>query len=109
RRALTGTGLSGRSTTKQQSGFKLLPHAARAGQMTLYGHVKDAFPQGWALRDALRSGPVHERPHGKPRGTARHRLERRSKRLLRRRGGTRLLTYRIATSARVTALTNNGQ
>ena len=37
---LLATPASAAAVAKQQSGFKLLPPAAPAGQMTLYGHVK---------------------------------------------------------------------
>ncbi len=36
---LLATPASAAPVAKQQSGFKLLPPAAPAGQMTLYGHV----------------------------------------------------------------------
>ena len=88
---------------------KLLPPAAPAGQMTLYGHVKTItrrggrfemqFDPAWfttgvtASRGALQNTGSSDVPNDN------YVVEE----------GHRLLTYLVPTSARITVLTNNGQ
>ena len=97
------------ATSKQQSGFKLLPPAARAGQTTLYGHVKALFRKGghfemrfdpaWftsgmtASRAALQDTDSGDVPNDN------YVIEE----------GHRLLTYLVPATAQVTVLTNDGQ
>lgn len=97
------------ATTKQQSGLKLLPPAAPAGQMALYGHVRMLISKGghfemrfdpaWftsgitASRAALQDTGSSDVPNDN------YVVEE----------GHRLLTYLVPTSARITVLTNNGQ
>jgi hypothetical protein len=94
---------------KEQSGFLLLPPAAPAGQMTLYGHIKTLtrkgghfemrFDPAWftsgvtASRAALQDTGSSDVPNDN------YVIEE----------GHRLLTYLVPTSAHVTVLTNNGQ
>ncbi len=94
---------------KQQSGFLLLPPAAPAGQMTLYGHVKTLtrkggrfqmrFDPAWftsgitASRAALEDTGSGDVPNDN------YVVEE----------GHRLLTYLVPRSAHVTVLTNSGQ
>ncbi len=96
------------TTTMQQSGLKLLPPAASAGQMALYGHVRTLVARGghfemrfdpaWftsgitASRAALQSTGSSDVPNDN------YVVEE----------GHRLLTYLLPTSARITVLTNNG-
>jgi hypothetical protein len=93
----------------QQSGLKLLPPAAPAGQMTLYGHVKTLarkggrfemqFDPAWltsgltASRAALADTGSSDVPNDN------YVIEE----------GHRLLTYLVPSSAHVTVLANNGQ
>lgn len=95
--------------TTQQSGFKLLPPAAPAGQMTLYGHVKALtrkhghfemrFDPAWftsgltASRAALEDTGSSDVPNDN------YAVEE----------GHRLLTYLVPRSALVTVLTNKGR
>jgi hypothetical protein len=97
------------AVAKQQSGFLLLPPAAPAGQMTLYGHVKGLtrkgrhyqmrFDPAWftsgitASRAALEDTGSSDVPNDN------YVIEE----------GHRLLTYLVPRSAHVTVLTNNGQ
>jgi len=106
---LLATPASAAAVAKQQSGFKLLPPAAPAGQMTLYGHVKTLtrrggrfemqFDPAWfttgvtASRGALQNTGSSDVPNDN------YVVEE----------GHRLLTYLVPTSARITVLTNNGQ
>lgn len=94
--------------TTQQSGFKLLPPAAPAGQMTFYGHIKALtrkdghfemrFDPAWftsgltARRAALADTGSSDVPNDN------YVIEE----------GHRLLTYLVPTSAHVSVLTNNG-
>src|SRR6266516_4493609 len=100
---------SAAAVATQQSGLKLLPSAAPAGQMTLYGHVKTLtrkggrfemqFDPAWfttgvtAIRGALQNTGSSDVPNDN------YVVEE----------GHRLLTYLVPTSARITVLTNNGQ
>ena len=93
---------------KQQSGFLLLPPAAPAGQMTLYGHIKRlsrkngrfelGFDPAWftsgvtASRAKLADTGSSDVPNDN------YTVEE----------GHRLLTYIVPATARVTVLTNNG-
>jgi hypothetical protein len=99
---------SSAAVAKQQSGFLLLPPAAPAGQMVLYGHIKTLsrksgrfemrFDPAWftsgvtASRAALADTGSSDVPNDN------YVIEE----------GHRLLTYIVATSARITVLTNNG-
>jgi hypothetical protein len=93
---------------ESQAGFLLLPPAAPAGQMTLYGHVRTLrrtsghylmrFDPAWftsgitASRAALADTGSSDVPNDN------YVIEE----------GHRLLTYRVAKNARVTVLTNDG-
>jgi hypothetical protein len=98
---------SGRSSSSaQQSGFLMLPPAAPAGQMTLYGHIKALsrvggrfemrFDPAWftsgltASRAALADTGSSEVPNDN------YVIEE----------GHRLLTYIVPATARITVLTN---
>ena len=99
-------------TTKQESGFKLLPPAAPAGQMTLYGHVKTLvlksshfemrFDPAWftsgvtASTAAAQDGMVGS---GEPVPNDNYTVEE----------GHRLLTYLVPSNAHITVLTTSGQ
>jgi hypothetical protein len=98
---------SGRSSSAQRSGFLMLPPAASAGQMTLYGHIKALsrvggrvemrfdpalFTSGLtASRAALADTGSSEVPNDN------YVIEE----------GHRLLTYIVPATARITVLTNN--
>jgi hypothetical protein len=108
-RLLAAPASAAAATTKQLSGFKLLPPAAPAGQMTLYGHVKTLsrkgghfemrFDPAWftsgltASRAALADTGSSDVPNDN------YVIEE----------GHRLLTYLVPATAQVTVLTNNGQ
>lgn len=99
---------SSAAVAKQQTGFLLLPPAAPAGQMTLYGHIKTLtrksghfemrFDPAWftsgitASRAKLQDTGSSDVPNDN------YTVEE----------GHRLLTYIVPTTARVTVLTNDG-
>ena len=99
---------SSAAVSQQQSGFLMLPPAAPAGQMTLYGHVKTlsrksgryllGFDPAWftsgitASRAKLADTGSSDVPNDN------YVVEE----------GHRLLTYVVPAAARVTVLTNNG-
>jgi len=99
---------SSAAVAKRQSGFLLLPPAAPAGQMVLYGHIKTLsrksgrfemqFDPAWftsgvtASRAKLADTGSSDVPNDN------YVIEE----------GHRLLTYIVPTSARITVLTNNG-
>jgi hypothetical protein len=99
---------SSAAVATQQSGFLLLPPAAPAGQMVLYGHIKTltrksgrfelGFDPAWftsgvtASRAKLADTGSGDVPNDN------YVIEE----------GHRLLTYIIPTTARITVLTNNG-
>ncbi len=107
-RLLAAPASAAAAPTMGQSGFKLLPPAAPAGQMTLYGHVKALtrkgghfemrFDPAWftsgltASRAALEDTGSSDVPNDN------YVIEE----------GHRLLTYLVPTSAHITVLTNNG-
>jgi hypothetical protein len=105
---LWATPTSSAAIAKQQSGFLLLPPAASAGQMVLYGHIKRLTRKG--IRFELRfdpawftSGLTASRAKLEDTGSSdvpndNYIIEE----------GHRLLTYLVPTSARVTVLTNQG-
>ena len=96
------------AAAKSQSGFRLLPPATSAGQMTLYGHIKTlsrksgrfllGFDPAWftsgvtASRAKLADTGSSDVPNDN------YTVEE----------GHRLLTYIVPTTARITVLTNNG-
>ena len=96
------------AVAKQQSGFVLLPPAAPAGQMTLYGHVKALTRKGgrYVLRFDpawFTSGITASRAKLEDTGSSdvpndNYVIEE----------GHRLLTYLVPMTAHVTVLTNNG-
>jgi hypothetical protein len=108
-RLLAAPASAAAATTKQLSGFKLLPPAAPVGQMTLYGHVKTLsrkgghfemrFDPAWftsgltASRAALADTGSADVPNDN------YVIEE----------GHRLLAYLVPATAQVTVLTNNGQ
>jgi hypothetical protein len=108
-RVLAAPASAAAAPTKQQSGLKLLPPAAPAGQMALYGHIRTLISKGghfemrfdpaWftsgitASRAALQDTGSSDVPNDN------YVVE----------GGHRLLTYLVSTGARITVLTNNGQ
>lgn len=93
---------------KQQSGFLLLPPAAPAGQMTLYGHVKTLarrgahfqmrFDPAWFTSGLTASRAALEDTGSRDVPNDNYVIEE----------GHRLLTYLVPRSAHVTVLTNNG-
>jgi len=99
---------SSATTATQQSGFLTLPPAARAGQMTLFGHIKTLtrkgghfemrFDPAWftsgvtASRASLQDTGSSDVPNDN------YVIEE----------GHRLLTYIVPMAARITVLTNNG-
>jgi hypothetical protein len=93
---------------KQQSGFLLLPPAAPAGQMVLYGHVKKLTPKGghFELRfdpALFTSGVTASRAKLEDTGSSdvpndNYIVEE----------SHRLFTYLVPTTARITVLTNQG-
>ncbi len=99
---------SSAAVAKQQSGFLLLPPAAPAGQMTLYGHIKTLsrksrrfqmrFDPAWFTSGVTASRAALEDTGSSDVPNDNYRIEE----------GQRLLTYIVPTSARVTVLTNNG-
>ena len=106
---LLATPASAATATTKQSGFKLLPPAAPAGQMALFGHVKTLtrggghfqmrFDPAWfttgltASRAALQDTGSSDVPNDN------YVIEE----------GHRLLTYLVPATAQVTVLVNNGQ
>jgi hypothetical protein len=92
---------------KQQSGFRLLPPAAPAGQMTLYGHIKKLtrkgrgfelrFDPAWFTSGVTASRAAQEDTGSSDVPNDNYTIE----------AGHRLLTYVVPTSAHVTVLTNN--
>jgi len=108
-RLLAAPASAAAATSKQQSGLELLPPAAPAGQMTLYGHVRTLtrrgrhfemrFDPAWftsgltASRAALKDTGSSDVPNDN------YIVEE----------GHRLLTYLVPATAKVTVLTNNGQ
>lgn len=111
--ALVSSGLLARPATsaavaKAQSGFLLLPPAAPAGQMTLFGHIKTLsrkggrfelrFDPAWFTSGVTASRAAHEDTGSSDVPNDNYVVEE----------GHRLLTYVVPTRARITVLTNDG-
>jgi hypothetical protein len=96
------------AAAKQQNGFALLPPAAPAGQMVLFGHIKKLTRKGnhFELRfdpALFTSGVTASRAALEDTGSSdvpndNYVIEE----------GHRLLTYLVPTTAHVTVITNNG-
>jgi len=100
---------SSSAVAKQQSGFLMLPPAAPAGQMVLYGHIKKLtrkgsrfelrFDPAWFTSGVTASRAVLEDTGSSDVPNDSYIVEE----------GHRLLTYLVPTTAHVTVLTNNGK
>jgi hypothetical protein len=100
---------SSAAVARQQSGFLLLPPAAPAGQMVLYGHIKKLTPKGshFELRFDpawFTSGITASRAKLEDTGSSdvpndNYTVEE----------GHRLLTYLVPTTARITVLVSNAK
>ncbi len=96
------------AATSKQANFLLLPPAAPAGQMVLYGHVKKLTPKGGHYELGFdpawfTSGLTASRAHKEDTGSSEvpndnYTVEE----------GHRLLWYILPASARITVLTNQG-
>jgi hypothetical protein len=99
---------SAADAAKEQSAFRLLPPAAPAGQMTLYGHIKALtrkggrfemrFDPAWFTSGVTASRAALEDTGSSDVPNDNYVIEE----------GHRLLTYLVPTSAHVTVLTNKG-
>jgi hypothetical protein len=100
---------SSSAVAKQQSGFLMLPPAAPAGQMVLYGHIKKLtrkgsrfelrFDPAWFTSGVTASRAALEDTGSSDVPNDNYIVEE----------GHRLLTYLVPTTAHVTVLTNNGK
>jgi hypothetical protein len=105
---LAPAGSSSHATNDASQGFQLLPPAAPAGQMTLFGHIKTLSRKGGRFLMGFdpawfTSGLTASRAKFQDTGSSdvpndNYVVEE----------GHRLLTYIVAPTARVTVLTNNG-
>ncbi len=99
---------SAAAVAKQQSGFLLLPPAAPAGQIVLYGHIKTLsrkrgrfemrFDPAWFTSGVTASRAAVEDTGSSDVPNDNYVIEE----------GHRLLTYIVPTTAHITVLTNNG-
>jgi hypothetical protein len=105
---LTAATATSPATAKQRSGLLLLPPAAPAGQIVLYGHIRKLTRKGPRVElrfdpAVLTSGATARRAKLEDTGSSEvpndnYTVEE----------GHRLLTYLVAANARITVLTNHG-
>jgi hypothetical protein len=97
------------TVAKHQADFPLLPPAAPAGQMVLYGHIKKLtrkggryemrFDPAWFTSGVTASGAAHEDTGSRDVPNDNYIIEE----------GHRLLTYLVPPTAHVSVLTNNAK